>query len=101
MINEKRCCFYGFCVDWRDWGEVLNGWLFGKDWIEWFVYIVMVIVLVVVFCLMMLMIKMVVFLVYWFMMLDENLVVENVVYMGDYDNDDGVNISLCYLCVDG
>ncbi|KAK4662084.1 uncharacterized protein QC763_710480 [Podospora pseudopauciseta] len=101
LINEKRCCPHGPCVDWRDWGEVLNGWPFGKDWTEWFVYIVMVIALAVASCLMTLTTKTVVPSAYRLTTLDENLAAENAAHMGDHDNDDGANISPRHSCVDG
>ncbi|KAK0748798.1 chloride channel [Apiosordaria backusii] len=101
LISEKRCCPHGDCTDWREWGEVLNGFPFGKQWSEWIVYIIMVIALAVASCLLTLTTKTVVPSAYRLTTLDENLAAENAAHMGDHENDDGTNISPRHSYVDG
>ncbi|KAJ4292212.1 hypothetical protein N0V88_005843 [Collariella sp. IMI 366227] len=76
LINEKKCCPHGPCTDWRDWGEVLQGWPFGERWTEYVVYIMAVITLSVISCLFTLTTKTVVPSAYQLTTLDENLAAE-------------------------
>ncbi|KAK3898123.1 chloride channel [Staphylotrichum tortipilum] len=73
LINEKKCCPHGPCTDWRDWGEVLQGFPFGERWTEYVVYIVAVIILSGLSCLLTLTTKTVVPSAYRLTTLDENL----------------------------
>ncbi|KAK4197438.1 putative chloride channel protein [Triangularia verruculosa] len=99
LINEKACCPHGDCTDWRDWGDVLNGFPFGKNTTEWLVYMIMVILLSVASCLLALTTKTVVPSAYRLTTLDENLAAENA-HGADHDNDDGTNISPRHSYVD-
>ncbi|KAK4115178.1 hypothetical protein N656DRAFT_766443 [Canariomyces notabilis] len=76
LINEKKCCPHGPCTDWRDWGEVLNGFPFGTMWTEYIVYIASVITLASLSCLLTLLTKTVVPSAYRLTTLDENLAAE-------------------------
>ncbi|GAB1320734.1 hypothetical protein MFIFM68171_10944 [Madurella fahalii] len=76
LINEKKCCPHGPCTDWRDWGEVLNGWPFGEQSTEYVVYISCVIALASLSCLLALTTKTVVPSAYRLSTLDENLAAE-------------------------
>ena len=73
FISEKKCCPHGPCTDWRDWGEVLQGWPFGERWTEYAVYIAAVITLACLSCLLTLTTKTVVPSAYRLSTLDENL----------------------------
>ncbi|KXX73884.1 H(+)/Cl(-) exchange transporter 3 [Madurella mycetomatis] len=76
FINEKKCCPHGPCTDWRDWGEVFNGWPFGEKSTEYIVYISCVIALASLSCLLALTTKTVVPSAYRLSTLDENLAAE-------------------------
>ncbi|KAK4146332.1 chloride channel [Dichotomopilus funicola] len=76
LISEKKCCPHGPCTDWRDWGEVLQGYPFGERWTEFAVYIIAVITLSVLSCLLSLTTKTVVPSAYRLTTLDENLAAE-------------------------
>ena len=76
LISEKKCCPHGPCTDWRDWGEVLQGWPFGERWTEYVVYIACVIALSCASCLLTLTTKTVVPSAYRLTTLDENLAAE-------------------------
>ncbi|KAK4123670.1 hypothetical protein N657DRAFT_573235 [Parathielavia appendiculata] len=76
LISEKKCCPHGLCTDWRDWGEVLQGFPFGERWTEYVVYIVAVITLASLSCLLSLTTKTVVPSAYRLTTLDENLAAE-------------------------
>ncbi|AEO57469.1 hypothetical protein MYCTH_2303682 [Thermothelomyces thermophilus ATCC 42464] len=76
LISEKKCCPHGPCTDWRDWGEVLQGFPFGERWTEYVVYIVAVITLASLSCLLTLTTKTVVPSAYRLTTLDENLAAE-------------------------
>lgn len=91
-FNEKKCCPHGPCTDWRDWGEVLNGWPFGERWTEFVVYVVGVIGLASLSCLLTLTTKTVVPSAYRLTTLDENLAAEAANTPGNHE-DDGTDIS--------
>ncbi|KAK0629829.1 chloride channel [Bombardia bombarda] len=74
--SEKTCCPHGPCTDWRDWGELLNGYPFGEMWTEWAVYIAGAIILASISCLLTLTTKTVVPSAYRLTTLDENLAAE-------------------------
>lgn len=76
--SEKTCCPHGPCTDWRDWGEVLNGFPFGERWTDYVVYIGGVIALASISCLLTLTTKTVVPSAYRLSTLDENLAAEAV-----------------------
>ncbi|AEO69512.1 2006568b-32ea-4692-bc17-f99c610b2fd9 [Thermothielavioides terrestris] len=76
LISEKKCCPHGPCTDWRDWGEVLQGFPFGERWTEYVVYIMAVITLASLSCLLSLTTKTVVPSAYRLTTLDENLAAE-------------------------
>ncbi|KAH6841053.1 chloride channel [Chaetomium sp. MPI-CAGE-AT-0009] len=76
LVNEKKCCPHGPCTDWRDWGEVLQGFPFGQRWTEYAVYIFAVITLASLSCLLSLTTKTVVPSAYRLTTLDENLAAE-------------------------
>ncbi|KAH6627701.1 chloride channel [Chaetomium tenue] len=76
LVNEKKCCPHGPCTDWRDWGEVLQGFPFGERWTEYGVYIIAVITLASLSCLLSLTTKTVVPSAYRLTTLDENLAAE-------------------------
>ncbi|KAL2016480.1 hypothetical protein VTK56DRAFT_3476 [Thermocarpiscus australiensis] len=75
-ISEKKCCPHGPCTDWREWGEVLEGYPFGERWTEYVVYIACVIALASLSCLLTLTTKTVVPSAYRLTTLDENLAAE-------------------------
>jgi chloride channel 3/4/5 len=72
----QKCCPHGPCTDWRDWGEVLQGFPFGERWTEYVVYIMAVITLASLSCLLSLTTKTVVPSAYRLTTLDENLAAE-------------------------
>ena len=72
----QKCCPHGPCTDWRDWGEVLQGFPFGERWTEYVVYIIAVITLASLSCLLSLTTKTVVPSAYRLTTLDENLAAE-------------------------
>ncbi|KAK4106660.1 hypothetical protein N658DRAFT_491293 [Parathielavia hyrcaniae] len=78
LVNEKKCCPHGPCTDWREWGEVLQGYPFGERWTEYVVYIAAVITLASLSCLLSLTTKTVVPSAYRLTTLDENLAAEAV-----------------------
>ncbi|KAK3301923.1 chloride channel [Chaetomium strumarium] len=88
-INEKKCCPHGPCTDWRDWGEVLQGFPFGERWTEYAVYIVAVITLASLSCLLSLTTKTVVPSAYRLTTLDENLAAEAVAPQPEQETADG------------
>ncbi len=86
-LSEKSCCPHGPCTDWRDWGEVLNGFPFGEKWTDYAVYIAGVIALSGLSCLLTLTTKTVVPSAYRLSTLDENLAAEAVTH-GDNEMDE-------------
>ncbi|KAK4165402.1 putative chloride channel protein [Cladorrhinum sp. PSN259] len=86
--SEKTCCPHGPCTDWRDWGEVLNGFPFGERWTEYVVYIVAAIILSTLSCLITLTTKTVVPSAYRLTTLDENLAAESAVDPLSLNDDD-------------
>ena len=87
LINEKKCCPHGPCTDWRDWGEVLQGFPFGERWTEYVVYVVAVITLASLSCLLSLTTKTVVPSAYRLTTFDENLAAEAAAPPPDHDPD--------------
>ncbi|KAL1837481.1 hypothetical protein VTJ49DRAFT_3742 [Mycothermus thermophilus] len=73
LISEKTCCPHGPCTDWRDWGEVLQGFPFGERWTEYGVYILAVMTLATLSCLLTLTTKTVVPSAYRLATFDEDL----------------------------
>jgi chloride channel 3/4/5 len=84
----QRCCKNGPCTDWRDWGEVLNGFPFGTKWTEYAVYVAAVIVLASLSCLLTLTTKTVVPSAYRIATLDENLAAPPVPIQEDNGSDE-------------
>lgn len=87
-FSEKTCCPHGPCTNWRDWGEVLDGFPFGEKWTEYIVYIVAVIILASLSCLLTLTTKTVVPSAYKLSTLDENLAAPPVLLQGDNGSDE-------------
>ncbi|KAK5654171.1 hypothetical protein OQA88_7602 [Cercophora sp. LCS_1] len=87
-LSEKECCPLGPCTDWRDWGEVLDGFPFGEKWTDYAVYIVAVITLASLSCLLTLTTKTVVPSAYQLSTLDENLAAPPVPLQGDNETDE-------------
>ncbi|KAK3356955.1 chloride channel [Lasiosphaeria hispida] len=87
-LSEKKCCPHGPCTDWRDWGEVLNGFPFGERWTDYIVYIGAVITLASLSCLLTLTTKTVVPSAYRLTTLDENLAAVPVAPHPDHETDE-------------
>ncbi|KAH8895177.1 hypothetical protein GQ53DRAFT_642755 [Thozetella sp. PMI_491] len=86
--SEKKCCPHGPCTDWRDWGEVLEGYPFGSFWTEYAVYIGFVISLAALSCLLTLTTKTVVPSAYRLTTFDEDLAAESTAPPADADGDE-------------
>ncbi|KAK0623245.1 chloride channel [Immersiella caudata] len=88
FLSEKKCCTNGPCTDWREWGEVLNGFPFGQKWTEYVIYVAAVIILASLSCLLTLTTKTVVPSAYRMATLDENLAAPPVSIQDDNGSDE-------------
>ncbi|KAK3692497.1 chloride channel [Podospora appendiculata] len=85
-LSEKKCCPHGPCTDWRDWGEVLNEYPFGKKGTGFVIYVACAIAFASLSCLLTLTTKTIVPSAYQLSTLDENLAAEAV---GDQPDTEG------------